>query len=388
MGEPFKNLLGPREVRAAALYLSRPTPRRHFDPARFEALALDGLERLELKARAEHIASALEATLPAEFARAAARIEAALAPPAPATADAPPALGDQGLAGWIVWPLGEYVARRGLSEPTRALRVLHALTQRFTAEWALRPFLEAHPEETFATLRVWAGDPSAQVRRLVSEGSRPRLPWGRRLAGLVADPTPTLPLLAALQDDPSAYVRRSVANHLNDIAQDHPEVVAGWLEAHLPDAPAARRALLRHASRSLIKRGDTRALRAFGLGAALRGAARLVIEPPKITLGASVTLHVTLASSARKAQDLVLDYVVHHVKANGGTSPKVFKGWTRTLGARESLSLSKRHAVRPISTRKYYPGRHRVALQANGKVVCEAEFELEMPDGRQAAGRA
>lgn len=98
------------------------------------------------------------------------------------------------------------------------MRTLHALTQRFTAEWALRPFIVAHPALVFATLRRWCTDPSAHVRRLVSEGSRPRLPWGLRLKGLVADPSPTLPLLRVLQDDASAYVRRSVANHLNDIA--------------------------------------------------------------------------------------------------------------------------------------------------------------------------
>jgi 3-methyladenine DNA glycosylase AlkC len=107
----------------------------------------------------------------------------------------------------------------------RALRCLHALTQRFTAEFAIRPFIVQHPQRTLATLQRWVHDPSAHVRRLVSEGSRPRLPWGLRLQALVRDPSPTLPLLRALQDDPSAYVRRSVANHLNDIAKDHPALV-------------------------------------------------------------------------------------------------------------------------------------------------------------------
>ncbi len=118
--------------------------------------------------------------------------------------------------------------------------MLHAITQRFTAEWAIRPFIVAHPALCFATLERWVDDPSVHVRRLVSEGSRPRLPWGLQLKSLIADPTPTLPLLEALQDDASEYVRRSVANHLNDIAKDHPQLIAQWLERHLPGAsPAA-----------------------------------------------------------------------------------------------------------------------------------------------------
>ena len=117
--------------------------------------------------------------------------------------------------------------------PNAALAALHAITQRFTAEWALRPFVQQHPELTFATLQRWARDDSAHVRRLVSEGTRPRLPWGMQLKSLIADPSPTLPLLRVLQDDASDYVRRSVANHLNDIAKDHPDLVVGWLREHL-----------------------------------------------------------------------------------------------------------------------------------------------------------
>ena len=379
MADAFKNLLGPREVHAAATHLARHNPA--FDHAQFTARALAGLEGLEFKARAGHIAGALEATLSPNFAAACDHIEAALAPaPVPdAATDAPPGASDHGLAGWIVWPLGEFVARRGLGEPTRALAALHALTRRFSAEWAIRPFIAAHPELSFATLAAWTRDPSAHVRRLVSEGSRPRLPWGHRLASLIADPSPTLPLLAALQDDPSPYVRRSVANHLNDIAKDHPAVVADWLHLHLPRASDERRALLRHASRSLIKAGDPRTLAAFGLGAAFLGEAHFSVAPQRITLGDSLTLDLQLRSRAAAPQKLVIDYVVHHIKANGKSSPKVFKGWTCTLAAHQRLALRKRHPVRPISTRRYFPGVHRVELQVNGSVLAEASFDLRTP---------
>jgi len=374
MPEPFKRLLSPDLVRLAGSHFARALP--GFPHARFEALALDGFDALEMKARAMRIADALEATLPDDFARAAAAIEATLAPALGDTDLGAMRAGADGLAGWIAWPLGEYVARRGLHQPDRALACLHALTRRFSAEFAIRPFILAHPDRVFATLAAWTRDPDPHVRRLVSEGSRPRLPWGVVLKPLVADPSPTLPLLAALQDDPIEYVRRSVANHLNDIAKDHPAVVAGWLEEHLPGASRERRSLLRHASRTLVKRGDRRVLAAWGLDAPLRGSAALAVSPRRIRLGEAVEIRVALESAAREAQRLAVDYVVHHVRADGTTSPKVFKGWKVVLAPGGRRVLQRRHAVRPITTRRYHPGHHRIEIQANGRVVAEAAFDL------------
>ncbi|HSI57065.1 MAG TPA: DNA alkylation repair protein, partial [Ideonella sp.] len=253
---------------------------------------------------------------------------------------------------------------------------LHALTQRFSAEFAIRPLLRDHPALVLETLGRWTRDPSPHVRRLVSEGSRPRLPWGLRLQSLVNDPSPTLPLLRALQDDSSEYVRRSVANHLNDIAKDHPGVVALWLEQFLPEAPPERRALLRHASRTLVKQGDPRVLGAWGLGAAFKGDAAWRVAPEAAPLGSSLQLALTLHSRARQAQTLVIDYAVHHVKANGSTSPKVFKGWSLSLAPGETRELRKQHSLRPITTRRYFPGWHQVDVMINGKRWAEAGFTL------------
>jgi 3-methyladenine DNA glycosylase AlkC len=376
LAEPFKELLNADVVRASAAQLARHAP--GFDEQGFARHAAKGLEGLELKARAMHIASALQATLPPRFADAAALIEAALAPVDPGDAMPQRAGLDAGLRGWILWPVGEFVARQGLQEPGRALATLHAITQRFTAEFAIRPFIEDHPGLVFQTLERWTADPSHHVRRLVSEGSRPRLPWGLQLKALVRDPSPTLPLLRALQDDPSAYVRRSVANHLNDIAKDHPGLVVRWLHDHLDGAGPERRALLRHASRTLLKAGEPGALQAWGLGRAFRGEAELGIAPKRIALGGSVTLSLHLRSTADDVQPLVVDYAVHHVKADGSTRPKVFKGWTLALPPRGEGLLAKRHAVRPITTRRYCAGRHRVVVQVNGHEVAEAWFDLAL----------
>ncbi|MFO1078657.1 MAG: DNA alkylation repair protein [Planctomycetota bacterium] len=374
MAEPFKNRVDHDLVRAMADHLRRADP--GFDAPRFLRAATRGLDELELKARVRHVAGALAAALPADFARAADAIERSLQPARDDTELGALVTDHRGLAGFAIWPLGEFVAARGLVEPERALSALHALTQRWTAEFAIRPFLVEHRQRTFAALRRWAGDPSAHVRRLVSEGSRPRLPWGMQLGFLIADPSPTLPLLERLQDDDSDYVRRSVANHLNDIAKDHPHVVAEWVERHLPGASPQRAALLRHACRTLVKRGDRRVLEAFGVGAPYRGEAALRLLPRRCAVGGAVELRVDLVSAAARPQPLVADYRVHYRKADGGTSPKVRKGWKLVLAPGERRALTKTLSLAPVSTRRLYAGRHAIELLVNGAVVAAASFTL------------
>jgi 3-methyladenine DNA glycosylase AlkC len=380
--EPFKNLINRDTVVRTGQHLRRAWPR--FDQKRFETQAATGLEGLEFKARAMQLADALEATLPDDFNAACALIEASLAPPLAIDAQGEPlklgeAQAGSGIAGWALWAVGEFVARRGVRDAAaaqRGLACLHAVTQRFTAEFAIRPIIQKHPALALDTLGEWVTDPSAHVRRLVSEGSRPRLPWGLRLQALVLDPTPTLPLLRALQDDSSSYVRRSVANHLNDIAKDHPDLVAGWVRDHLIDAPDARNALLRHASRSLIKAGHVPTLAAWGLASGLKGEATLALSTKRAAVGGEIGLRAVLRSSARKPQLLVVDYAVHHVRANGGSSPKVFKGWKLTLAPGEERTLEKRHSLKPVTTRTLYPGTHRIEVLVNGVALAEAAFEL------------
>lgn len=381
MAEPFKNLLSAQVVTDIGRHLQRASP--DFNGKRFKSLAHAGLDALEMKARSLHICNALERTLPADFASAAEVMEAALATldtPLDQTLDGPTGARDDGLAGWAVWPLTEYVARHGLANTPRALLALHAMTQRFTAEWAIRPFILREPELSFAALHAWAGDASPHVRRLVSEGSRPRLPWGMVLKPLVDDPSPTLPLLRLLMDDASPYVRRSVANHLNDIAKDHPHVIEAWLHEHLPDASPQRQALLKHASRTLVKRGHAGVMGAWGVGERFKGRAALALSSSRAKVGDSLQLQISIRSTAKSAQRLAIDYAVHHVKASGDTSAKVFKGWVLELGAGEERELLKKHSLKPITTRRYHAGTHRIELLINGQPVAEASFALKVPD--------
>lgn len=374
MAEPFKNLINEGTVRSMALHLQRVD--RRFPAARFEQRALHRLDTLELKARAMQLCEALQETLAPDFTAAADHLEAALGTPADPLAPSTPAAHDDGLRGWALWAAGEFVVRQGMQHPERALAALHAFTQRFTAEWAIRPFIERHTELTFHTLAHWVRDDSVHVRRLVSEGTRPRLPWGLQLKSLIQDPSPSLPLLRALQDDASEYVRRSVANHLNDIAKDHPDLVVAWLREHLNGASNERRALLRHASRTLIKKGHAPTLQCWGQGKALRGRAALKLTPKRARVGDTLELALTLVSSAARAQPLLIDYALHRVLANGRTAPKVFKGWSVELPGGDTLHLRKRHSLREVTTRRIYPGRHRIEILINGRPEALADFDL------------
>jgi 3-methyladenine DNA glycosylase AlkC len=376
MAEPFKNLIHEGTVRSMAAHLSRVDAR--FPAARFQRQALRGLGALELKARAMQLCAALEETLSPDFIAAADHLEAALGTPSDPLLPPHAAAQDDGLRGWCLWAAGEFVARRGLAQPERALAALHAITQRFTAEWALRPFVLQHPQLTFATLQHWARDDSAHVRRLVSEGTRPRLPWGMQLKSLIADPSPTLPLLRMLQDDASDYVRRSVANHLNDIAKDHPDVVVGWLREHLVRASAERRVLLRHASRTLIKQGHAPTLKVWGQGQPLRGAAEFKVSPKRARVGDMLELKLIVTSTSARRQALLIDYALHRVLANGSLAPKVFKGWVIELAAGQTQQLTKRHSLREVTTRRSYAGLHRIDVLINGRVAARADFDLRL----------
>jgi 3-methyladenine DNA glycosylase AlkC len=381
MAEPFKNLIGPAVVDSVAHHLRRVDPA--FDVRRFERLALDGLAPLAFKARAQHLAAALLATLPEDFDACASRLERSLkAVPTPSREDDPDkALGslvtdDTGVAGWALWAYGEVVVQRGLPEPERASQALHAITQRFTAEFAIRPFLVAHPEVVLRTLHTWQHDPSAHVRRLVSEGSRPRLPWGLRLQSLVADPSPTLPLLETLQHDPSEYVRRSVANHLNDIGKDHPEVLVGWVERHRCNAAPDQLRLLKHASRHLIKQGHGPMMQAWGVGESFDGDVTLSLSAQTVRVGGALSLGVTLQSRSDRPQPLEVDVRVHFRKAHGGLKPKAFKGRRMTLAPGERIHWVQKLSFVPVSTRALHPGPHGADVQINGQPCGWQALEL------------
>lgn len=272
--------------------------------------------------------------------------------------------------------LADFVATHGLHDPEFSLAALRDFTPYGSAEFALRPFLERDLPGTLSVVRTWTEDPNEHVRRLASEGTRPRLPWGLRLRELTRDPSPTAPILDALRDDPALYVRKSVANHLNDITKDHPTYVLDRLSAWRLAEHPQRQWIAKHACRTLIKRGDPRALQLFGFGQRPQLRASLHIEPAAIQLGQRIQLEARLLSAAAAPQQLAIDYVVHYIRATGPTAQKVFKWTELELPPGAPHTLTKSQTIRDFSTRKHHPGRHRVELQINGHRLAEATFEL------------
>lgn len=379
MPEAFKNQLNTDIIAAMAQHLGKAASERQdpFNALQFQQLATDGLEALELKQRVVHIRTALQATLPGRFEQAADLIEAALTPLSTSSTPWDLKSSASGISGWAIWPLTDYVAAVGLDHPQRALQALHALTQRSTSEFALRPFLQRHPELTLQTLARWAHDDSEHVRRLVSEGTRPRLPWGLRLQAFVVDPSPCLPLLDVLYSDPSEYVRRSVANHLNDISKDHADLAVTIGRSWLADGTDNTRRLVRHALRSLVKDGHAGALELLGFvdNEHIRSSA-LTLECSSIAAGGSLRFRAEICNDGSENVLLCIDYAIHHRKANGSLTPKVFKLTTARLAPGARLQLDKQHSFRLITTRRYYAGEHGIELLVNGRSMGHAVFEL------------
>ena len=291
------------------------------------------------------------------------------------------ALGDPAFAGWMIMPVADAVAVRAVSDGAPAavdagLALLARLTTRLTGEFALRTFLAADLVRTLAAAQTWTAHADEHVRRLASEGTRQRLPWGKRVPALDADPTLTVGILDALYRDESAYVRRSVANHLNDLSRADPglavSVAARWLAA--PDATTA--AVVRHALRTLIKRGDPAALALLGFhpldGVSIDGP---VLDRGVVVLGESLGFEATIRNDGDSAARLVIDYIVHYRKANGTLAPKVFKLATRSVEPGEAIAIAARRPFVPITTRTYHPGPHALEIQVNGQGFGRASFE-------------
>ena len=342
-----------------------------FAAAPFEARVMAQMPPLELKARINMIAEVLSEFLPPDFEQAAEAIEQALPPPLDPTKT------DDDFGHFIFAPLGVYVENHGLeAHLSRSLLLIEALTQRFSMEFSIRAFLNRWPTEVMAQMEAWACHDNYHVRRLVSEGTRPRLPWGQNI-GIGADET--LPLLDVLHEDRTRYVTRSVANHLNDVAKTDPDAVIArlmrWRNGGQQEASELAW-MARHALRGLIKAGHPGAMSHLGYAPdVVLSEAQITIVPPDLDIGDAAQVDVKLQSVTDTP--LIIDYVIDFVKANGSRAPKVFKMKVLDAKAGQAITLSKRHLFKKgATTFTHYPGSHRVHLQVNGRKVDFADFTL------------
>jgi 3-methyladenine DNA glycosylase AlkC len=358
MGAELRHFFDERVIGSVAADLRRAHP--SLDRDAFVEECLDGLGELPLLARAWRIAEVMHRHLPARFPEAARVVVASLGPPLGA-ADG------LGMEPFRYLPHVFLVARHGLDHFEPSMEALRELTRRFTSEYGIRPFLVRHPERTLDRLRAWASDPDVHVRRLVSEGTRPRLPWAPRLRAFQEDPAPGLALLELLRDDPERYVQRSVANHLNDVGKDHPALLVETCRRWAVDAPPARRWIVGHALRSLVKKGDRGALGVLGFGKATPfRVERVRLAPRRVRMGGRIAFSLDLVNGARRPASLLVDYAVHFVKASGATRPKVFKLRKVELPAGGRTVLRGTVSFAPMTTRRHHPGRHRIDLLVNG----------------------
>ncbi len=319
MPEALKHRLGPAAVRRIAAGLRQAWPA--FPADAFEARCLDGGDDRELSARAVHIADTMRAMLPPDYREAVRVVIAALGPPV--DPEAP------------------------------------------------------NPDATWRWLHDWAGHDDVHLRRLASECTRARLPWARQVAALRHEPQRTLALLERLRDDPARYVQRSVANNLNDLSRDHPDRVLATCTRWWADGGDNRRWIVRHALRTLLKRGDPQALALLGAGAAPRLDLRQVSwQPQRPQVGGTLRLRWQLASTHDAPQALRVDLRLQPPDGVA-TRPRVFRVRTVTpLPPGGTLDQGLTLSFEPMTTRRHHPGVHRVWLQINGHDLPLGTFEL------------
>ena len=341
-----------------------------FKAAPFVDEVLKAFPTLELKARINHIAAHLGQALPPDFMAANDAIMAAMPPPLD------PTKADNDFGSFIYAPLGVYVENHGLMDHFQhSLTLLEAITQRFSMEFSLRAFLNHNQAKTLERVHTWTKHPSYHVRRLASEGTRPKLPWGQNV-GLTVDDT--LPILDALHADKTRFVTRSVANHLNDITKTDPSAALNRLQSWDQSAHQSkpeRTWMTKHALRTLIKSGHAGAMGHLGYAPDVK------ISDPKISIPNSIHFgdKPKFDASFTPLEDapMIVDYVIDFVKSNGKTAPRVFKIKVLDGKANTPITLPKTHHFdNTATTFKIYAGAHKIHLQINGRIVASQSFSL------------
>jgi len=363
-GSSFSSVINDRTVKDLAKRLKSSHPA--FDEKSF-VRQID-LEGLKITDRVKQVADALDQHLPKDFKQSATIIVESLPPEIP-EAQAGKTLADH----FIVMAMADFIARNGLERPlfSISMEALKAITKSFSSESAIRPFLEKFPEETLAYLQACTGDQNVHVRRWASEGSRPRLPWAKPLRAFIQDPRPLLPLLEALKDDPHLYVRRSVANSLNDISKDNPELLVRLLKKWRKDANKERLWIIRHSLRTLAKKAHPAALELLGYDVG-NFEVKKFKWTKAVTLGSDLEFSFVLCN-AGSSQSVLVDYVIEF-KKKSGSAEKVFKLRKIQLDQGEDLLVTGKRRLDHFSTRTMYPGKHKLILQINGQRLAEGTF--------------
>ncbi|MEL7531361.1 MAG: DNA alkylation repair protein [Bacteroidota bacterium] len=319
-------------------------------------------EAMELKERLRHITEILHEILDKPFADALEILKPVAARQAPSFEH-------------MFFP--DYVELYGLEEDwDTAMAGLEHFTQYSSSEFAIRPFILRDAKRAMSQMVKWATHENHHVRRLASEGCRPRLPWAMALPDFKRDPAPILPILGTLKNDPSEYVRRSVANNLNDIAKDHPEIVLKIAKEWLGHT-AETDWIVKHACRTLLKQGNPQALRLFGFGdPALVRVSDLRTTLSQVAIGEDLHFGFALQHQASSSLKLRVEYGIYYLKANGKQNRKVFMITENEYEPQKVYPFERKQSFRNMTTRKHYPGAHRLSIIVNGEEQLEVPFEV------------
>ncbi|UZE96493.1 DNA alkylation repair protein [Alkalimarinus alittae] len=358
MPEPLKNSYNQTYLERLATSIKLSWP--NFDQSKFVSMVMDEQwESKELKARMKHISMTLHKCLPLSFDQV---VEILL--------EAGKSFG--GYEG-LFFP--DYIEQFGADDWALSVTALETLTQYSSSEFAVRPMIIRDPTKMMKVMMSWASHQNEHVRRLASEGCRPRLPWAMALPEFKKDPRLIFPILNRLKQDGSLYVRRSVANNLNDIAKDNPQSVLDWCSANIGQHPDTDW-IIKHGCRTLLKQANKEALALFGYAESSSiMVSSLDIKNPVLNIGDDLLFSFGVTTSQGALRRLRIEYIIEYVKANGRRSPKVFKSSESDYTQRE-ISFQRKHSFKQMSTRKHYPGEHTLSIRVNGDIKLTAIFKL------------
>jgi len=362
----LKDLYSPSFYKNLADALARVMP--SFNKQRFiSQIFTSDFNTKELKSRMRHTTEVLHRFMPADFKTAVKVLEKLI------DQLKKNGIGEDGLAFMFI---PDYIEVYGLDDFITSANALETITQFVSCEFAVRPFLFNFFSPMINRMRKWSTHENFKVRRLASEGSRPRLPWGMGIPALKRDPSPIISILENLKNDPSEWVRRSVANSLNDIAKDHPDLflsLAGKWQGKSKETDA----IIKHGSRSLLKKGHAGILGHYGLKSKPVLVSGFRIKTSRVKIGEHLIFSFQVENGSRKELQIRVEYGVYYKKAKGQWSKKVFKISEKTYQPGEKIQIVRRQSFRKITTRVFYPGKHQLSIIANGEEKVKRTFELE-----------
>lgn len=359
--EPLKEMFNHRFYTGFAEAFAKAD--RNFNAAQFIKDVTHNLDQFSLNQRLHNTSVVLKNHLPADYKKAIAILYKAV---------------NHVQTGYTALVFPGFVGMYGKDHFDLSMEALKHFTAFGSSEFAVREFLKADLPRALTIMKSWAGDQDHHVRRLASEGSRPRLPWSFKLDAVIKEPALTRDILEQLKTDGELYVRKSVANHLNDISKDHPgymiSLVKSWDNANAHTAW-----IIKHASRSLIKQGHQDSLAVFNFEKNVRlRLEKLRLQASRLGLGEALEFSFDIVSEKKAPQKLVIDYAIHYVKAGGGLSRKVFKLKETVLLPGQRLQIAKKQTIRDFTTRKHYAGKHLLEIIVNGKTMGEKAFQLDV----------